>query len=110
MSRLGLPSWFRKVYFSYHHEVRLRFKLAAGLGEPAMPGLRPQLYADNLKCSAESPRALFGAARFTAQCVLSVGQDVVPDKCVLLSTSKAVKKKHETLGCFWRWSALEGEA
>ena len=30
--RLGLPAWFRKVYFSFHRDVRLRFKLAAGLG------------------------------------------------------------------------------
>ena len=32
LGRLGLPAWFRKVYFSFHREVRLRFKLAAGLG------------------------------------------------------------------------------
>ena len=32
--RLGLPDWFRKVYFSFHSQVRLRFKLATGLGEP----------------------------------------------------------------------------
>ena len=32
--RLGLPDWFRKVYFSFHSRVRLRFKLAAGLREP----------------------------------------------------------------------------
>ena len=32
--RLGLPDWFCRVYFSFHSEVRLRFKLAAGLGEP----------------------------------------------------------------------------
>ena len=80
--RLGLPSWFRRVYFSYHSQVRLRFKLAPGLEEPwcrdggipqgsplsmvfivalyvpkcgrleAMPSIKPQLYADNLKCSA----------------------------------------------------------
>ena len=31
LGRLGLPAWFRKVYFSFHREVRLRFKLAAGL-------------------------------------------------------------------------------
>ena len=72
-----------------HSQVRLRFKLAAGLGEPwcrdggihqrcplsvvfivalyvpwcrhldALPNVKPQLYADNLKCSAERPRALF---------------------------------------------------
>ena len=34
LGRLGLPDWFRKVYFSFHRQVRLRFKLAAGLGEP----------------------------------------------------------------------------
>ena len=33
LGRLGLPDWFRKVYFSFHGQVRLRFKLAAGLGE-----------------------------------------------------------------------------
>ena len=34
LGRLGLPDWFRKVYFSFHSQVRLRFKLATGLGEP----------------------------------------------------------------------------
>ena len=58
----------------------------------AMPAVRRQLYADNLKCGAECPNALFGAARFTAQYVRSVGQDVSPGKCVLLSTSKAVRR------------------
>ena len=32
LGRLGLPAWFRRVYFSFHREVRLRFKLAATLG------------------------------------------------------------------------------
>ena len=27
-------SWFRRAYFQYHAHVRLRFKLASGLGEP----------------------------------------------------------------------------
>ena len=75
LRRLGLPAWFRKVYFSFHREVRLRFKLAAGLGvawtrDGGIPqgcplsmvfivvwcrhldnlkGISPQLYADNLK-------------------------------------------------------------
>ena len=31
---LGLPAWFRNAYFGYHAGVRLRFKLAPGLGEP----------------------------------------------------------------------------
>ena len=30
----GLPCWFRHAYFEYHSHVRLRFKLAAGLGQP----------------------------------------------------------------------------
>ena len=47
--------------------------------------------ADNLKCSAERPRALFESASFTARYVRSVGQDVSPGKCVLLRTSKSVK-------------------
>ena len=34
LGRLGFPDGFRKVYFSFHGQVRLRFKLAAGLGEP----------------------------------------------------------------------------
>ena len=34
LSSLGLPCWFRHAYFEYHSHVRLRFKLAAGLGEP----------------------------------------------------------------------------
>ena len=122
LGRLGLPDWFRRVYFSFHSQVRLRFKLAAGLGDPwcrdggipqgcplsmvsivalyvtwcrhfdSLPDVKPQLYADNLKCSAERPRALSESARFTAQYVRSVGQDVSPRKCVLLSTSKSVRK------------------
>ena len=34
LSSLGLPAWFRHAYFDYHSHVRLRFKLAAGLGQP----------------------------------------------------------------------------
>ena len=58
----------------------------------ATPAVRPQLYADNLKCTAECPGALFDAARFTSQYVRSVGQDVSPGKCVLLSISKTVRR------------------
>ena len=54
--------------------------------------MKPQLYADNLRCSARCPNALFDAARFTAGYVRTVGQDVSPGKCVLLSTSKSVRK------------------
>ena len=138
LGRLGLPDWFRKVYFSFHSQVRLRFKLAAGLGQPwcrdggipqgcplsmvfivalyvpwcrhleSLPDVKPQLYADNLKCSAARPRALFESAHFTAQYVRSVGQDVSPGKCVLLSTSRAVRRAMKLWdisgdGGFWKF-------
>ena len=110
--RLRLPSWFRRTYFAYHSHVRLRFKLAARLVESwcrdggvpqgcplsmvfsvalcapwcryleSLTDVKPQLYADNLKCSAQCPRALFDAARFTARYVRAVGQDLSPGKCV----------------------------
>ena len=137
LGRLGLPGWFRRVYFSFHDHVRLRFKLAAGLGEPwsrdggipqgcplsmvfivalyvpwcrhleSLPDIKPQLYADNLKCCTTQPRALFESAYFTARYVRLVGQDVSPGKCVLLSTSKAVRRamKHWDIsgdGGFWK--------
>ena len=137
LGRLGLPDWFLKVYFSFHSQVRLRFKLAAGLGEPwcrdggipqglsfeydfhctslcpwcrhleSLPDVKPQLYANNLKCSAGRPRALFESAGFTAQYVQSVGQDVSHGKCVLLSTSKTVRKAMKLWdisgdGGFWK--------
>ena len=138
MGRLGLPDWFRRAYFSYQSQVRLRFKLAAGLGEPwcrdggihqgcplsmvfivalyvpwcrhqeARPDVKPQLYADNLKCSAERPGALFDAARFTARYVRAVGQDVSPDKCVLLRTSRVGQEGYEVFRHFWGWYLLEG--
>ena len=38
----------------------------------ALPDVKPQLYADNLKCSAERPGALFDSARFTVRYVRSV--------------------------------------
>ena len=136
LGRLGLPDWFRRVYL-FISQVRLWNKLAAGLGEPwcrdggipqgcplslvfvvalyvpwcrhldALPDVKPQLYADNLKCSVERPRALFESARFTARYVRSVGQDVSPVKCVLLSTSKSVRKAMKLWdisgdGGFWK--------
>ena len=137
LGRLGLPDWFRRAYLSFHSQVRLRFKLAAGLGEPwcrdggiphgcslsmvfivalyvpwcrhleSKPHVKPQLYADNLKCSAGRPGALFESTRCTAQYVRSVGQDVSPGKCVLLSTSRSVRKAMKLWdipgdGSFWK--------
>ena len=121
LSSLGLPGWFRHAYFEYHAHVRLRFKLAAGLGEPwtrdggipqvcplsmmfivalylpwcrylsAQVGVEPQLYSDNLKCTSRDPELLLHAARFTTGYVRLVGQEPAPSKCVLLSTSRAVR-------------------
>ena len=73
----------------------------------SLPDVKPQLYADNLKCSAARPRALFESAHFTAQYVRSVGQDVSPGKCVLLSTSRAVRRAMKLWdisgdGGFWK--------
>ena len=118
LGRLGLPFWFRGVYVGYHANVRLRFKLACGLVSPwtrdggipqgcpvgmffycglpwcraleSIPGVRPQLCADNLKCVSGSPAALLGAARFTNMYISLVGQKAAPKKCVFLSTSKKV--------------------
>ena len=137
LGRLGVPDWFRSVYFSFHRQVRLRFKLAAGLSEPwcrdggipqgcplsmvfivalyvpwcrhleSLPDVKPQLYADYLKRSAARPRALFESAHFTAKYVRLVGQDVSPGKCVLLSTSRAVRRAMKLWdvagdGGFWK--------
>ena len=73
----------------------------------ALPDVQPQLYADNLKCSADRLGAFFDAARFTAQYVRAVGQDVSPGKCVLLSTSRSVRKAMKLWdmsgdGGFWK--------
>ena len=122
LGSLGLPAWFRCAYFEYHAKVRLRFKLAAGLGEPwtrdggipqgrllsmmfivalylpwcrylqELPEVTPQLYADNLKCVSCNPGQLLRAARFTTAYVRLVGQEPAPSKCVFLSTSAAVRK------------------
>ena len=58
----------------------------------ARVGVQPQLYADNLKCSSRSPELLLHAARFTTKYVRLVGQEPAPNKCVLLSTSREVRK------------------
>ena len=121
LSSLGLPGWFRHAYFEYHAHVRLRFKLASGLGEPwtrdggipqgcplsmmfivalylhwcrylgELPDVFPQLYADNLKCVRNRPEQLLRAAQFTSACVKLVGQEPAPSKCILMSTSAVVR-------------------
>ena len=120
LGSLGLPGWFRHTYFEYHAHVRWRFKLASGLGEPwtrdggipqgcplsmmfivalYLPWCRylaaqvqPQLYADNLKCVSRDPDLFLNAARFTTGYVRLVGQEPAPSKCVLLSTSREIRR------------------
>ena len=133
LGRLGLPGWFRKVYFAYHNEVGLRFKLATGVGEAwtrdgGIPqgcplsmvfivalyvpwcryladqvGVTPQLYADNLKCTCTDEVQLLSAARFTDRYIQAVGQEASPGKCVLLSTSRDTRKRMK------RWSISFGD-
>ena len=123
LSSLGLPGWFLNAYFEYHAHVRLRFKLASGLGEPwtrdggipqgcplsmmftvalylpwcrylaAQEGVEPQLYADNLKCVIGDPDSLLRAARLTNGYVRLVGQEPAPSKCDLFSTSRTVRRE-----------------
>ena len=136
LGRLGLPAWFRRVFFSFHRDVRLRFKLAAGLGvawkrDGGIPqgcplsmvfivalytpwcrylefqtDISPQLYADNLKCTSYSVDSVLSAAQYTVSHVHAVGQEASPSKCVLLSTSKAARRRmtawrNRNEGCFW---------
>ena len=121
LGRLGLPVWFRHAYFEYHAKVRLRFNLSCGVGQAwtrdggipqgcplsmifivalhlpwcrhldTFRGVKPQLYADNLKCVSSDDDDLLEAARFTNNYIKLVGQTPVPSKCVLLSTSKVVR-------------------
>ena len=66
----------------------------------------PQLYADNLKCTSYSVDSLLDAAQYTVSYVRAVGQEASPGKCVLLSTSKAARRRmtawrNRNEGCFW---------
>ena len=57
----------------------------------AQVGVQRQLYADHLKCVTRDPGVLLRAARFTIGYVRLVGQEPAPSKCVLMSTSRAVR-------------------
>ena len=57
----------------------------------AQCGVSSQLYADNLKCVSRDSDLLLRAARFTTGYVRLIGQEPAPGKCVLLSTSRAVR-------------------
>ena len=123
LGRLGLPAW-------------LRIKLANGLGVAwrrdggipqgcplsmdfivalytpwcryleSLAGISPQLYADNPKCTSYNVDSVLAAARYTVSYVHAVGQEAFPSKCVLLSTSKAARRRmtawrNMNEGCFW---------
>ena len=119
LGRLGLPGWFRRVYFAWCRDggipqgCPLSMVFIVALYVPwcrhldSLPDVKPQLDADNLKCGAERPGALIESARLTAQYVRSLGQDVSPGKCVLLSTSESVPKAMKLWdvsgrGGFWK--------
>ena len=54
-------------------------------------GIRPRLHADTLKCVSRDPVVLLRAAGFSTWHVKLVGQELAPSKCVLVSTSTAVR-------------------
>ena len=54
-------------------------------------GVKPHLYADNLKCVSCDDFDLLEAARFTNKYIRLVGQAPAPSKCILLSTSVRVR-------------------
>ena len=69
-------------------------------------GISPQLYADNLKCTSYDVDSVLTAAQYTVSYVRAVGQEASPSKCVLLSTSKAARRRmsawrNSNEGCFW---------
>ena len=122
LSCLGLPAWFRHAYFKFHSHNRLRLKLATGLGQPwtrdggipqgcplnmmfmkalyllcckylaAQELVEPQLFSDNLKCVSRDPDLHLHAAWYTTGYVRLVEQEPASSKCVLMSTSKVVRK------------------
>ena len=53
--------------------------------------VKPQLYADNLKCVSCNDDDLLEAARFTSREIRLVVQTPAPSKCALLSTSRVVR-------------------
>ena len=74
---------------SFEYDVHCSF-VSALLA--AHEGVQPQLYADNLKCVSRDPGLLLNAARFTMGYVRLVGQEPSPSRCVLLRTSREVRK------------------
>ena len=94
-SGLGLP-WTRDGGILQGCPLSMMFIVALYLPWcrylAAHGGVQPQLYADNLKCVSRDPGLLLYAARFTTGYVRLVGQEPAPSKCVLMSTSREVRK------------------
>ena len=88
--------WTRDERIPQGYHLSMMFKVALYLPWcrylSAQEGVQPQLYADNLKCVSMDPAFLLHAARFTTGYVQLVSQEPAPCKCLLLSTSKAVRK------------------
>ena len=93
LASLGLAMW---VFFKVVCLLSMMFIVALCLPWcrylAAHEGVQPQLYADNLKCVSSDPHLLLRAARFATGYVRLVGQEPAPSNCVLLSTSRAVRK------------------
>ena len=88
--------------------------------------VQPQVYADHLKCVSRDPVLLLSAARFNTGYFRLVGQELAPRKCVLLSTSRVVRKDMKEwvlsqegdkwsvkfdvrdLGCIWTLPFVDG--
>ena len=70
-------------------------------------GVKPQLYADNLKCVFSDDDDLFEAAKFTNHYIRLAGQTPAPGKCVLLSIARVVRdlmKAWVIFDAVGRWS------
>ena len=121
LSRSGLLAWFRHAYFEFHSHVRLRFKLAIGLGQPwtrdggipqkmsfkhdvyccivfALVGIWGRRRGFSLNCMLTISSVFLGIlgsscvlARFTTGYVRLVGQELAPSKCVHMSNFWAVR-------------------
>ena len=97
LSSLGLPEpWTRDGGIPQGCPLSMMFIVALYLHWcrylSAQEGVQPQLYADNLKCVSRDPGVLLRSSRFTTGYVRLVGQEPAPSKCVLMSTSRVVRK------------------
>ena len=114
LSHWRLPGWFRHAYFQCHAKVRMRFKLACGLGQSSIGdgsipqgcplsvvftvalflpwcrylesfcNMKPQLHADKLRCVSSDDDDLPASAGLKKTPALG--------KCVLLSASLVARR------------------